>query len=110
MRTIYVRSVVIEPQRIDRCISCILIEMPRLDDRDLLPRSNWFWRDVRPGFSAIRRYMYEAIVSSHPDAVNILKGGRDRVNNASLSRLGRGLEFSDTGRNIPRLPGQIGTY
>ena len=81
-----------------------------LHHRDLGPRLQLRRRHVVPRLAAVDRDVNQPIVGPHPDAIDVERRRRDRVDDASLRRLcrGRARVLADVRRDVPRLPRQVG--
>ena len=65
------RAHIVEPQRVDGGVGCVIIKMTRVDDRDF---PEWFklWRcDLFPALAAIAGDMHQAVVGTRPNAIDI---------------------------------------
>src|SRR5678815_2923446 len=67
MRSIDVRPQIIQTQRVDGGIGGIFIEMPGIEDGDLLPGLELFGSHIRPVCTSVSSAMDQAIVGSHPN-------------------------------------------
>src|SRR6266481_3465783 len=73
VRPIDVRMQIVELESVDRCVRGFVIEVRRLQLRDLAPRSQRGWCDVCPRFSAIAREVDYPVVGTRPDRVYVPK-------------------------------------
>src|SRR5208337_1443388 len=98
-----VRPQVVEPQRVDRRVRGLHIEVARFQDRHLLPSRHLRRRDVVPIRSAIGGQPDQAVVGSSPDAIDVQWRGSERVDYAALLGLCRSLRAEDANRrwNFP---------
>ena len=62
---------IVHPQRVDRRVSSVRIEMSGFDQGNLLPRGNVRWRHVGPGLSAVGRETNQTVVGAAPDPVRV---------------------------------------
>jgi hypothetical protein len=71
MRAEDVRAHVVEPQRVDRGVRGLRVEVSRVDDRHLHERLQLRWSDVVPRRTAVGRCLHETVIGPHPDAVDV---------------------------------------
>ena len=110
-RAIDMRPQVIESEGVDRRVCGVLIEVAGFDDRNFLKRLKLWRRNVRPMRAAIAGDLNQAIVGTRPDAIDIQRRGRHRVNHAALCGLRRWLraKLADGLGNFESLARQIRT-
>jgi hypothetical protein len=82
-----VRPQIVDPQRVDRCVSSVRVEMSGFDQRNLVPRGNMRWRHIAPGFTAIGCEMNQTVIGAAPDPVCFERRRRNGVNHAAPMRL-----------------------
>src|SRR6185312_16301178 len=84
-----VRMEVIEPETIDCGVHCLIIEVRRIELRDLAP-----WRDagrchVAPRLSAVACYVNQAVVGADPDDVRVAVRRSDTVDDTAMMAVRR---------------------
>ena len=110
VRAVDVRPQVVEPQRVDRRVCRLRVEVPRVHDGHLHPRLQVGRGDVAPFRAPVHCHMHQSIVGADPEAVHVERRRCDGVDHASPCRPRRlrGAVFSNRRRRIPCLSRQVG--
>src|SRR6185437_15261850 len=82
--TVDVRVQIVEPETIHCRIDRLVIEVRRIELRDLAPRCDAGRRHVAPRLSAIARYLNQAVVGTDPDDVRVAVGRSDTVDDTAM--------------------------
>ena len=65
------RAQIVEPERIDGRIHCVLVKVAGVKNRNFLPRFQLLWRYVSPVSAAIGRSMNQPIISAGPNKIYV---------------------------------------
>src|SRR5262249_35872521 len=90
-----VRTQIVEAKRINRRVGCIRVGVAGFEDRDLLPRGQRRRSDIVPVRAAVGGEPDESVVGSGPDAVDVERRRRERVDDSALRRLHLAGEDAD---------------
>ena len=109
VRAVDVRPHVVEPQRVDRGVGGLRVEVAGVDDRHLHERLQLRRRDVVPRRAAVGGHLHQPVVGADPDAVDVERRRRDGVDHAALGRLGAvgAAVLADRRRRLPGLARQV---
>src|SRR5512132_1776812 len=84
MRSVDMRPQIVQTQRVDGGIGCILIEMPGIQDRNFLPGLELFGSHIGPVGATVSSAMNQAIVGSHPNQIHVKRRRRHGIDHATL--------------------------
>ena len=89
MRTVNVRTQIVEPEAVNRGIGSCGVEVRCIHLRNFAPRSQLRWSYVFPTLSAIARHVDQPIVTARPDQRAIFRRRCNRINHSPMLALGR---------------------